>query len=90
MRYSAAGLVFACVLLGDAAMAQSSPPAGEVKGGAWQHTDQSLAAAVAQATLVLPASVTGTTVFSGRFADAPPTRAKVTTVLFLHGSSGWD
>jgi len=88
MRYAAAGLLLAGVVLGDAAIAQSSPPTGEVKGSAWQHTDQSLAAAVAQATLVLPASVTGTTVFSGRFADAPPTRDKVATVLFLHGSSG--
>ena len=88
MKSTAAGLLLACAVLGGAAMAQSSPPSGEVKGGNWQHTDQSLAAAVALATLVLPASVTGTTVYSGRFADAPPTTGRVTTVLFLHGSSG--
>jgi dienelactone hydrolase len=63
-------------------------PKGEVKGSAFAHTDQSLANAVKQAALVLPASATGQNIFSGSFANAPLTKGQVPVVLFLHGSSG--
>jgi dienelactone hydrolase len=68
--------------------AQTATPKGEVKGSAFAHTDQSLANAVKQAALVLPASATGQDIFSGIFASAPPTKGRVPVVLFLHGSSG--
>ena len=51
---------------------QTQQPAGEIKGTAWQHTPASLAAAVADGALVLPASATGKGVFVGKFKDAPP------------------
>lgn len=63
-------------------------PKGEIKGSASQHTQASLAASVTNASLVLPAGVTGAGVFRGKFADAPPTRGSVPVVIFLHGSSG--
>jgi dienelactone hydrolase len=68
--------------------AQTANPKGEIKGSALQHTEQSLANAVKQAALVLPASVTGQGVFSGKFSNAPPTKGQVPVVAFLHGSSG--
>jgi len=82
----AACVALACVLLSHAVSAQTPP--GEVKGHAWQHTEQSLTAAIMQAAVVLPRSVTGGDVFVGKFADAPATHGRAPTVLFLHGSSG--
>ena len=71
------------------ALAQApSPPVGEVKGTATQHTEASLAAAIRQAAVVLPAAATGGAVFAGKFADAPAGKARVPVVVFLHGSSG--
>jgi dienelactone hydrolase len=82
--------------LSACAIASSSPvsslaqtPVGEVSGTAWQHTASSLAATVAQADLVLPARATGTSVWSGKFGNAPATKGeRVPVVLFMHGSSG--
>ena len=86
---SALLLVPALILLFSVhADAQTATPKGEVKGSAFVHTDQSLASAVQQAALVLPASATGQDIFSGKFANAPPTKGRVPVVLFLHGSSG--
>ena len=63
-------------------------PHGELKGTAWQHTQESIAAAVANASLVLPATATGAGVFAGKFKDAPTARGRVPVIIFLHGSSG--
>ena len=63
-------------------------PQGELKGSASAHTAASLAAAVANAALVLPARPTGGALFAGRLADAPPAAARVPVVVFIHGSSG--
>ena len=74
---------------GNAAVAQTAAPAGEIKGDAWVHTRDSLAASVQQADVCLPAAVTGGAVFCGKFKDLPKVGAKpVPVVLFLHGSSG--
>jgi len=70
------------------ASTQSTPPAGEIKGTAWQHTAASLAASVADGTLVLPAAATGKGVYSGKFKDAPSVNGRFPVVIFLHGSSG--
>lgn len=62
--------------------------AGCVTGAAVAHTPASLAAMIAQASLALPARVTGGAPFLGLWRDAPRARARVPVVLFLHGSSG--
>jgi dienelactone hydrolase len=69
--------------------AQPAVPVGEIKGTAWTHTRESLALTATQADVVLPASVTGASVYSGKFKDAPKGNGhKVPVVVFLHGSSG--
>ena len=71
------------------AAAQAQAPAGEIKGDAWVHTKESLAAAVQQADVCLPAAATGGVVFCGKFSAMPAFNGKkVPVVLFLHGSSG--
>lgn len=68
---------------------QNTAPVGEVKGSATAHTAASLAAAVQQGNLVLPAVAAGGAMFVGKFEQRPPgTGVKVPVVLFLHGSSG--
>lgn len=75
-------------LLVQPALAQEAPK-GEIKGSAWVHTPESLAASVQDANVVLPAAATGGAVFTGKFRDAPKAgAAKVPVILFLHGSSG--
>ena len=70
------------------AMAQSPGP-GEIRGAATAHTPASLAASVEQASVALPASVTGGAPFLGKWKDMPKTSgAKAPVVVFLHGSSG--
>lgn len=68
---------------------QPNTPKGELKGTAWAHTPQSLAASLQNAAVVLPTQATGGTVYSGKWSTIPtPTKGKVPVVLFLHGSSG--
>lgn len=84
-------LVLATVVaaVGTPAVAQTSAPTGEIKGDAWVHTRESLAASAQQADVCLPAAVTGGAVFCGKFKDLPRVGGKpVPVVLFLHGSSG--
>ena len=69
--------------------AQPVVPAGELKGSAWVHTKDSLAAAIQQADVCLPPAATGSTFFCGKFKDIPKVSARqVPVVVFLHGSSG--
>jgi dienelactone hydrolase len=71
------------------ASAQPTVPDGELKGSAWVHTQESLAAAVQQADVCLPAAATGSAAFCGKFKDIPKVSARQVPVLvFLHGSSG--
>jgi dienelactone hydrolase len=64
-------------------------PSGEIKGDAWVHTPASLAAAVQQADVCLPAAATGGAAYCGKFKDIPKLSGKpVPTLVFLHGSSG--
>ena len=64
-------------------------PVGVIKGDAWEHSRDTLAASVEQADVCLPASVTGGAMFVGKFKDIPKTTtAKAPTILFMHGSSG--
>jgi hypothetical protein len=76
-------------LLATAADAQAPAPAGEIKGDAWVHTPESLAASVQQADVCLPAAVTGSSPYFGKFSGMPKAAgSRVPVVLFLHGSSG--
>ena len=70
------------------AFAQPQNAHGQITGTAWQHTQASLANAVANASLMLPAGATDRGLFSGKFKDAPAVKGRVPVVLFLHGSSG--
>lgn len=81
-------ILIATVLIGaTSAFAQAQQAVGEIKGGAWQHTPTSLADAVANGALVLPAA-TGRSVYEGKFKDAPAVTGRFPVVIFLHGSSG--
>ena len=82
-------IAVALVLATVSVAAQAPPPAGEIKGTAWLHTTDSLAATVSQADVCLPPVATGGTRFFGKFKDIPKLQgARVPVVLFLHGSSG--
>jgi len=81
-------LLLTLSIAATSALAQQQNPQGQVTGTAWQHTQTSLADAVANASLVLPESATDKAVFSGKFKDAPSVKGKVPVILFLHGSSG--
>jgi dienelactone hydrolase len=71
------------------ASAQPAVPSGELKGSAWVHTKDSLAAAVQQADVCLPPAATGGASFCGKFKDIPKLSGRQVPVLvFLHGSSG--
>ena len=63
-------------------------PTGSTKGNATVHSAQSLKAAVDNAWVSLPASVTGGAVFNGLLKDAPRVVGKAPVVVFVHGSSG--
>lgn len=77
------------MLAGVNANAQPAAPSGEIKGTAWVHTKDSLAAVVQQADVCLPAGATGGALFCGKFKDIPKLSGKqVPVLLFLHGSSG--
>ena len=82
---------FALVLAASLANANAQTPApvGSLKGDAWVHSSDSLAASVQQADVCLPASATGGSVYCGKFKAIPAlSGAKVPVILFLHGSSG--
>ena len=71
------------------ASAQPAVPSGELKGGAWVHTKDSLAATIQQADVCLPSDATGGALFCGKFKDIPKLSGRQVPVLvFLHGSSG--
>ena len=77
------------LLVCTAIPAAAQTPKGEIKGNALQHGAESLRAAVAGASVALPASVTGGTIFAGKWSVQPAaTNGKVPVVIFLHGSSG--
>jgi hypothetical protein len=64
-------------------------PVGSIKGSAFSHDAASRVGLIANASLALPARLTGGTVYVGRLAAAPATTgARVPVVVFLHGSSG--
>lgn len=76
-------------LVGFNAHAQAPAPTGEIKGEAWMHTKESLAATLDQADVCLPPAATGGKLFFGKFRELPRIQgARVPVVLFLHGSSG--
>lgn len=79
----------AILLSGCASMSPSPLPAGEIKGTKTVHTVESAQGVIDTAQLVLPATATGTAVYSGLLRDAPrDLRGPVPLVVFLHGSSG--
>lgn len=89
MHPKAIALHLICLLASAGAAAQTAAPSGEITGSAWTHTKESLAAAVDQADVCVPAAAAGTKDYVGKLKDAPATRGKrVPVVVFLHGSSG--
>ncbi len=77
------------IFAGASAGAQPAVPSGEIKGSAWGHTKDSLAAAIEQADVCLPPAATGGAPFCGKFKNIPKLSGKQVPVLvFLHGSSG--
>jgi dienelactone hydrolase len=81
-------LLLACAQTPPAAAPEPAPK-GEVTGSAAVHTSASASGVIARAAVVLPASVTGGSVYVGTFANMPrDAKAKVPVVVFLHGSSG--
>ena len=77
------------MVAGASVRAQPLVPAGELKGSAWVHTRESLAATVQQADVCLPPAATGAATFCGKFNSIPPLSGRrVPVVVFLHGSSG--
>ena len=69
--------------------AQLAVPSGELKGSAWVHTTDSVAAAIQQVDVCIPSGATGGASFCGKFKDIPKVSARQFPVLvFLHGSSG--
>jgi hypothetical protein len=89
MRCSIFATAAVLAVLSTAATAQTPTPAGEVKGDAWVHSTDSLAASVQQADVCLPSAVTGGSPYFGKFSGMPKAAdRKVPVVLFLHGSSG--
>ena len=93
-KRAARALLAAAALLAGAcgsAFAQT-PPAGQVKGSATEHTPASLAAALEGASVSIPARATGGAPFHGMLGQVPATVGgegrRVPVVVFLHGSSG--
>lgn len=66
----------------------SAVPQGEIKGTATQHTATSMQAALHQAWVSLPASVTGAAPYHGVYSQAPAAQRKVPVMVFVHGSGG--
>lgn len=64
--------------------------AGEVSGGAFMHTPESIEQGIRMADVALPANATESgEVYFGDFSDLPKLSGeRVPTVIFLHGSSG--
>ena len=76
-------------IAGGSVGAQQLVPSGELKGDAWVHSKDSLAASVQQADVCLPPAATGGTTFCGKFKDIPRLSGRqVPVIVFLHGSSG--
>ena len=89
MKPSLIAIAALLALAGASAVAQTPVPAGEIKGEAWVHTKDSLAATADQADVCLPPAATGGKLYFGKFKDIPKLQGvRVPTVLFLHGSSG--
>ena len=89
MQRPVIAIVAALALAGVNAVAQTPVPAGEIKGDAWVHTKDSLAATVNQADVCLPPAATGGKLYFGKFKDIPKLQGvRVPVILFLHGSSG--
>jgi dienelactone hydrolase len=79
----------ALTIASASAGAQPAAPSGELKGEAWVHTPDSLAATVQQADVCIPPAATGGASFCGKFRDIPKLGGRAVPVLvFLHGSSG--
>lgn len=82
-------IAVALMIAGASVCAQPLVPKGELKGDAWAHTKESLAATVQQADVCLPPAATGGATYCGKFKSIPALGGRrVPVVVFLHGSSG--
>lgn len=70
-------------------LALAETPKGAIKAGPLAHTQESSQALINEAQVALPSQLTSKEIFIGPFKSAPQlSNAKVSVVLFLHGSSG--
>jgi dienelactone hydrolase len=89
MRARILGFAVSLAAVSLGTLAQSPAPAGEIKGDAWVHTEESLAAAVQRADVCIPAAATGGSPYIGKFSGIPKlSGSKVPAIVFMHGSSG--
>jgi dienelactone hydrolase len=87
LRTAAAAVGF--LLSFSTAWAQNSHTVGKTQGTALAHTAVSSPEVIARAQVALPAGLTQSAVFFGKWRDMPSTlKGKVPVVVLLHGSSG--
>jgi hypothetical protein len=85
VRQTLVGMVFALAACSPA----WSQPVGRTEGSALLHTETSAVDVVTGGDLALPATLTGSAPFLGKWRDRPQAVAgRVPVVIFLHGSSG--
>lgn len=63
-------------------------PAGAVRGCAWQHTPETMAAAMENAWTALPAAIAAGEFWEGLRKNAPKITGSAPSLIFIHGSGG--
>ena len=77
------------LLMSPALPTFADTPTGEIAGAAFEQTADTAVDVIGMGNLALPAAVTGGAPFFGEWKDAPTApKARVPTIVFLHGSSG--
>lgn len=77
------------IVMSPALSTFADTPTGEIQGAAFEHTDDTAVDVIGMGSLALPAAATGGAPYFGEWKDAPiATKARVPTIVFLHGSSG--
>lgn len=61
---------------------------GKIQGSAVVHSKESLAKAIASGWVALPGTLTGGSLYEGPLAQAPKTKGKAASLIFVHGSGG--
>lgn len=66
----------------------AAPLTGKIMGTAVVHTQESMSRAIQAGWVVLPASLTGNQLYEGKLSNAPQTKGKAASLIFVHGSGG--